>query len=144
MVGTSMFVGDAICQKVENRTNGKEWDTKRSQIMGITGLCVSGPISHTVVYTLERFIPGNSVKASLMKMTCNTVLAPVTMSILFTAVLLMKGKTIDDAREKIKQGIPIRVHSQSRCTKNMGCRSSILAHYWIFKFQAYSDTIQVR
>jgi protein Mpv17 len=106
MVGGSMFVGDIMCQKIESKTSGKEWDKKRSQIMGIAGLCISGPINHNIIYALEKYLPGNSVRASLLKMGCNSLMAPVTMSILFTAVMLMKGKNLQDAKEKIVRDVP--------------------------------------
>jgi hypothetical protein len=104
MVSSSMFCGDALCQQVVG-TN--QWDYKRSLIMATTGFFVSGPISHTTIHILERFIPGNTRKASIQKVLCNTLLAPLHMSATFTTVTLLKGKSLSDAQQKIKRDLPL-------------------------------------
>ena len=104
MVSSSMFAGDALCQQVEGV---EKWNVERSAIMGATGLFVSGPIGHTIVHTLERFIPGNSRSASLKKVLCNSLIAPITISIMFTTVTLLKGKTLQDAKTKIENDLPV-------------------------------------
>ncbi|KAL0479845.1 MPV17 [Acrasis kona] len=106
MVSSSMFLGDVLCQKVEHYETDQEWDRIRSLRMAVLGAFISGPTSHVVVHTLERLIPGNSVKSSAMKTLCNSFIAPFTMSISFTAIVLMKGQTLDDAKRKIKNDVP--------------------------------------
>ena len=77
------------------------WDHKRSLIMGTTGLCVSGPLGFLIFSSLDRFVPGNSSKASLKKTLLNACIAPLSICVTFSTVTLLKGGTLTDAKNKI-------------------------------------------
>ena len=114
----SMLVGDVVCQcleqyveeedevssaavapdddnsNLENRRN-MTWpaiDWMRTARMATTGLCVSGPYAHLQYAFLERLVPGALGKAVAKKVLLSAAQAPLSISLMFSSVLLLQNK----------------------------------------------------
>ena len=107
-VGTSMFFGDATIQQLEQSTltssekspKGrlsskndvifKNWNVSRSVRMGMTGILVSGPISH-ISYTAVSKLPYLANLSASKKVFALIVLAPVNISASLTTPSILCG-----------------------------------------------------
>eukprot|EP01027_Heterolobosea_sp_BB2_P005250 GEZU01008049.1.p1 GENE.GEZU01008049.1~~GEZU01008049.1.p1 ORF type:complete len:208 (-),score=45.37 GEZU01008049.1:159-716(-) len=81
------------------------WDQRRTAIMGTNAILIAGPLGITVQLFLERWFPGRDNKTIFKKMFINTALAPFLISVTFTSVALMKGKSLHEAQEKVKADV---------------------------------------
>lgn len=70
-------IGDICCQKLERLKTHQEWNKIRTLRMGTIGLTVTGPMSHVLIFGLERLFPGKSVHAILKKLVLNTLCSPL-------------------------------------------------------------------
>lgn len=102
-VGTAMVVGDVACQNIA----GTPYDAPRTLRMGITGAFVSAPVGHKWMHVLEGWFPGKSMRAVLCKVAGNAAFSPVGISLAFTSLTLLEGKTLSHAKAKIKADLPI-------------------------------------
>tara|TARA_B100000780_G_scaffold261304_1_gene213682 strand:+ start:114 stop:698 length:585 start_codon:yes stop_codon:yes gene_type:complete len=108
-VSTSMAVGDVICQCLEQDAynlglNSVSIDVKRSSRMFLVGAFVSGPWSHCQYQLLEKFIPGNTGGAVAKKVLSAAALAPIGISLMFSSVLLLQGKS-EKIEDKLKDDV---------------------------------------
>ena len=100
-----MGLGDAICQYAEGHGTSSlrestpwELDVARTARMMFTGLLVSGPYSTLNHVMMERVFPGSSGQAVIKKILSSTMIAPFSMSLSFTSVILMTpGMGLQDA-----------------------------------------------
>ncbi|CAF1156317.1 unnamed protein product [Didymodactylos carnosus] len=116
-IGSSAATGDFICQFLEHKagkrstiplylTNLPWWDVKRTLIMCSTGMLVTTPFSFTLMRTVEHVFPGKQAKQIAKKMLTNSLMAPIGISLAFTSITLMNGKTFEQAEEKVINDMP--------------------------------------
>ena len=103
LVSVSMAGGDCACQYVQHRTgqatddehdgasgvwfaNRGWWKVDRTVRMGVTGLCVSGPINHGIYALAERLVPGTAVKSVVTKIAVTAACAVPAIAATFSAV----------------------------------------------------------
>jgi hypothetical protein len=106
-----MGVGDAICQYTESSTANEdepfELDVQRTGRMMVTGFLVSGPYSSANHVMMERLFPGATGSAVIKKIATSTTIAPLSMSLSFTSVILLTPEMgLSDARNKIVECVP--------------------------------------
>lgn len=110
MIGLSMALGDFTCQHIEqwNREDGI-MNYKRSVIFGLIGTFITGPVSFTFQWNLEKWVPGKAIVQVLKKTLFNSTFAfIVSLPLMFTAVTLLQPgpngeqRTLEDAKRKIK------------------------------------------
>jgi len=109
-VGFEMAAGDLAEQHIEQRSAIRpfRWDRERSRRLGLTGLCTTGPLAHTLFEGLESMVPGTAVKSVLTKVVLNAVRAAC-------------------GCDKLPEGLPVRTpHIQPHHTTSPpACRSSL-------------------
>ncbi|CAF1357998.1 unnamed protein product [Adineta steineri] len=119
-IGSSVTTGDLICQYLESHKKGPDgkrnippsssilswWDRERSRIMCTTAVLVSTPWSFTLARIVERLFPGKRGIQIAKKILTNTLLAPINISLVFTAIILLQGHSLRTARTKIKNDMP--------------------------------------
>ncbi|CAF0846171.1 unnamed protein product [Adineta steineri] len=119
-IGTSVTLGDFICQYLERHKHRKEdviprtslssalpwWNSERSLIMCTSAVVVSTPWNFTIQRTVERLFPGKQSKQIAKKMLTNILLAPIGISLMFTTITLLKGQSIGEAKIKVKTDMP--------------------------------------
>jgi hypothetical protein len=104
-VSCSMGFGDLCCQFLEQ--NKKEFaniDLERTTRMFITGALVSGPWNHCQYRVLEKIAPGNTGLMVFKKVVGAAAMAPISISLMFSSVLLLQNKG-DQVQEKISQDL---------------------------------------
>ena len=106
-VSASMFFGDLACQYI-TRDHEKVvwWDRNRSRVMVLTGFCVSGPYTFTLMRVLEHYFPGKTSRAIFAKVVINGLQAPFGIAMAFTSIALLSGKTIESAQQKVINDVP--------------------------------------
>jgi len=91
----------AISPSHEYSIGAFKWDLKRSLIMAGTACFIGAPFSYFININLERMFPGKSFGQIFKKMMGNWVASPVMISMTFVTVSLLKGKTIEQAQNKV-------------------------------------------
>mmetsp|Transcript_45736 Transcript_45736/g.74607 ORF Transcript_45736/g.74607 Transcript_45736/m.74607 type:complete len:216 (+) Transcript_45736:214-861(+) len=105
-VSGAMMTGDVGCQMLSSG-NGSTIDVARTARMGVTGLVVAGPWGYCQNHFLEYIVPGRSTPAVLKKVAMGGLfISPISISLTFTSLTLLRGKSISDVREKIRQDVP--------------------------------------
>eukprot|EP01080_Neovahlkampfia_damariscottae_P004331 gene4331-7687_t len=90
---------------MKNLKTQEEFDKERLKRMTIIGAGQT-PITHYIIYTLEKYYPGTATKTILKKMSWNILSAPILISISFSAnVLLQKDKNHTDVIQKVKNDV---------------------------------------
>ena len=80
-------------------------DPQRSLVMFTTGLLVSGPWSALTFTGLEYLFPGRSPRAIVGKVLLSAGTAPIGISMMFSAVKLLEGRSLADARAKVEESL---------------------------------------
>jgi hypothetical protein len=103
----SVFLGDILSQQLNIKYTKiqNEFDKERLKRMCIIGLGMT-PINHYIIYTLEKYFPGNATKTILKKMSFNIFFAPMLIALSFSSnVLLQQGRGKEDAIKKVKADV---------------------------------------
>lgn len=107
-VTPAVFIGDLLCQK----TNIDYWKTQteinleRTYRMTLISFFLSAPLSHYINYGLEAKFPGKGGKNVAKKFMITSVTSIFTLSLFFAAnTYFQKGKTVNDAVEKVKKDL---------------------------------------
>ena len=103
----SIILGDILSQQVNIKQfeTQEVFDKERLKRMTIIGIGMT-PINHYIIYTLEKFYPGNTTKVILKKMSWNIFSAPILIAISFSSnVMLQRNKGKKEALEKIKNDV---------------------------------------
>ncbi|CAF4051911.1 unnamed protein product [Adineta steineri] len=115
-IGTSVTLGDFICQYLERSKKIKDndstsksfssvlpwWDMKRSLVMCTSATFVIAPWNFTLSRIIERLFPGRQNIQIVKKMLTNTLFAPVGICLVFISVTLLNGRSLQEAKAKIK------------------------------------------
>ena len=114
-MGASLTVGDVVCQCIQMRdtTEGpsspsdQEFDLARTARMGFAGFAVQGPLIHWM-YSKADVLFGTKpgLGTVLRKVAFASAFAPVHISALFGAVILLSGKTAAEATDKVVNDMP--------------------------------------
>jgi len=78
---------------------------QRSLVMLVTGLCVSGPYSALNFAALEFFFPGRSTRAVACKVLAGAVTSPIAISLVFSTITLLEGRTLAEAQGKVARDL---------------------------------------
>lgn len=124
-VAASMLIGDTACQYIaRNEAHASPphslsydsplpsvsfiqpyiptWlDPQRSLVMLFTGLFISGPWSAVTLSTSEYLFPGRAMKSVLCKVLMNGLISPIGISLSFTSITLLEGRSVQQAKEKV-------------------------------------------
>ena len=108
-VSASMGIGDLVCQSLEqdfwnNGFDSISIDVERTGRMCVTGALVSGPWSHFQYQIFERLVPGTSGLQVAKKVFGAAALAPVSISLMFSSVLLLQNKA-DQIQTKLEMDV---------------------------------------
>ena len=104
----SMCVGDLVCQHLETRqqavpssTDRAELDLHRTGRMAVTGLLVSGPLTHGFFRIAEHVAPGTALRALLIKGGLDLASAPLRITAIFATVIALQHDLSLTEREKM-------------------------------------------
>jgi len=99
-VGGAAFIGDALCQKIQN--DESFWNWKRSLRMGIVGFFFTGPLVALWHPWLESRIAGKSIGAILKKtLATSIIMGPIMIAGTYIAVGLLEGKQYTQIQTKV-------------------------------------------
>jgi hypothetical protein len=98
VISAEMWVGDACCQKIENK---ETFSIQRSNTMALTGLTTTGPLVHWLVHTLERISPGVLPASILTKVLLNCSFMPVMFGTTLAATSILQGQGVAGASKKV-------------------------------------------
>ena len=96
-----MGSGDIFCQALSKRDRLlEEYSLKRTLVMMTYGLLINGP-SLALAYTYIYPAMGQGVRGLAYKLSFNTTIHTfISMAAFFTAIPLLKGATLKDARQE--------------------------------------------
>jgi len=108
-VTAAVTVGDVGCQFFEQRLteHGAGWDRHRTARMATAACIATGPLGFFWNQFLERQLPGRELRQVFRKMLANGLFAPVQIAASFTVITLLSGRTMADARAKVKQDLAV-------------------------------------
>jgi len=108
-VTAAVTVGDVGCQFFERRLteHGAGWDWHRTVRMATAACIATGPLGFFWNQFLERQLPGRELRQVFRKMLANGLFAPVQIAASFTVITLLSGRTMADARAKVKQDLAV-------------------------------------
>jgi hypothetical protein len=90
------------------------WDYHRTLIMGLQGALISGPWGYVQYSLLEHFFAGRSLSAVVKKVATSVITAPVSISLTFTGLNFLHGRSFDTAIVKIQSDLP-RTYLSGAC-----------------------------
>lgn len=104
--GTSMAIGDVICQNIHIRAGKEgEYAIERSIRMGAIGIFISGPVNYAILAFIEYLFPGKiSLKALFKKVAVQSSFTPLfCFLILSSSEILKPGSSFQDVKNKLQK-----------------------------------------
>ena len=104
--GLISCAGDAICQRIEMRSDEKKFSTHRNFNMTAVGTAL-GPVDHLWYALLDGKLPGSHSKAVKIKVALDILFAVPYTAICVYLVSLLKGNTSEESVHEVKDKLPI-------------------------------------
>lgn len=103
--GTIMTAADLTAQTIDIRAKPEERkkiDLIRTARMTVTSALLLTPLIHHYYNVLDRFLPGNSTKIVLKKLTFDqAVVAPLSLAAFLSVVTLMETRSMNSVGDKL-------------------------------------------
>lgn len=109
-IGASCTIGDVVCQHLSDFT----YDARRTAAFALSGLCVLGPLSYTIMSSATARFPGSSTDAILKRVIAMQLIEPMRIGPFLPMPLLLQGAPPEQAVDKLRSDLlPTVVRSWS-------------------------------